>query len=115
MLKAIETVTLVHHESANGQDAYTCFVCRGASWYWQDKTAVENGLRYARVLKCRIPMENAPAGMAATPGDRILRGEKESCTGAEFAALARHYEAATVLDVHRNTYGYNPHYYILGE
>ncbi len=115
MLKAVELVTVIHHTCENGQDAYTCYPVNGASWQWQNRVEVDNGLRFSRVLKCRIPKENAPDGLVVTPGDKVLRGAKETCTGAEFASLARHYEAATVLDARENFFGLCPHYFLQGE
>ena len=114
MVKAVETITVVNHFTEDGEDRYLCTVIRSASWYWQNKTTVNNGLQYARLLKCRIPMENAPSSLQIRPGDKLVKAELDSITGAEFSKLTRLYEGATVLDAHKNTYGYNPHWYVEG-
>lgn len=114
MLKAVETVTVVHRAPGRDGDAYECTVVRGASWYWQERAAVDGGLKEARVLKCRIPAACAPEGLLVEPGDRIAPCELEAVTGAQFAALPRTHGAATVLAVHRNTFGSCPHIYIEG-
>lgn len=114
MLKAVETVTVVNHFTEEGEDRYRCTIIRGASWYWQNKTSVDNGLKYARVLKCRIPLENAPCTLSINPGDKIIRAALDAVTGSDFAKLARLHEGATVLDAHKNTYGPNPHWYVEG-
>lgn len=114
MLNAVETVTVVNHLTEDGKDVYRCTVIRGASWYWQNKVTVDNGLKHARILKCRIPRENTPPGLSINPGDKIVREALESVTGADFAKLTRMYEGATVLDAHKNTYGPNPHWYVEG-
>lgn len=114
MVKAIETVTLVHHLTQNGEDKYTCIVIHGVSWYWQNKTTVDKGLQYARLLKCRIPAENIPDSLVVTPGDKIVKAELPTVTGAEFSKLTRLYEGASILDIHKNLFGANPHVYIEG-
>lgn len=68
------TVTIVHRITENGADRYTCIVVQGASWHWQNKTTVNNGLQYARLLQCRIPLGNQPDGLQAAPGDKIVLG-----------------------------------------
>lgn len=114
MLNAIETITIVHHFIQNGEDEYTCTVIHGASWYWQNKTTVNNGLQYARLLKCRIPMENIPSDLDICPGDKVVKAKLMSITGIDFPKLTRLYEGASILDVHKNLFGMNPHYYIEG-
>lgn len=109
------TVTIVHRIAENGADRYTCTVVRGASWYWQNKTTVNNGLQYARLLQCRIPLENQPDGLQAAPGDKVVLGVLDQVTGKEFAALCRTYEGATILGVHDNNARPGaPHLYIEG-
>ena len=88
---------------------------QGASWYWQNKATVNNGLQYARVLKCRIPLTNQPYGLQVSPGDKVVLGELDKVTGNEFAALCRTHEGAAVLSVHdNNARPCAPHLYIEG-
>lgn len=115
MLGCDRTVTIVHRTAENGTDIYTCTTVQGASWYWQDKTNVDNGLQYARLLKCRIPLANQPAGMQIAPGDKMVLGALAKVSGQEFAALCRTHEGATVLGVHdNNARPCAPHLYIEG-
>ena len=114
MLKAVETVTIVHRVPARDGDKYECCVVHGASWYWQERAAVDSGLKEARILKCRIPITHLSEGFAIEPGDRIAQGELADVTGAQFAALPRTHGAATIMAVHRNTFGTCPHIYIEG-
>lgn len=114
MLKAVETVTVVTHRTKNGEDAYQCFVINGASWYWQNKVSIDNGLKYARILKCRIPLENVSEDFTVKPGDKLVLGALEQVSGSDFAKLTRLHEGATVLDARKNQYGPNQHWYIEG-
>ena len=115
MLGCDKTVTIVHRHAENGTDIYTCTVVQGASWYWLDKTTVNNGLQYARLLKCRIPLANQPVGLRVVPGDKVVLGELAQVTGKEFASLCRTHEGATVLGVHNNNARTcAPHLYIEG-
>ncbi|MGM9594168.1 MAG: DUF6751 family protein [Candidatus Onthomonas sp.] len=119
MLMAQEWVTLVHHIKGPGGDRYTCFACR-ASWHVQNRAAVTTGgLQSARLIRCRVPTgaleaDGLEALAALTPGDKIVRGVISVTDGREFAALARKAESAAVLDIHDNTRGVSPHYYIEG-
>ncbi|OUP00556.1 hypothetical protein B5F36_13760 [Anaerofilum sp. An201] len=114
MLKADQTVTLIHRQGSR-KESYLCTVIPCASWFWKHKAAVgDTGLRSARELHCRIPAQNLPPDLEVEPGDKILLGEMHSISGAEFAALGRTRQAAVVLDVHRNFFGPTPHLYILG-
>lgn len=109
------TVTIVHRTTENGADRYTCTVVQGASWHWQNKTPVNTGLHYPRLLQCRIPLGNQPDGLQAAPGDKIVLGAVGEVTGKEFAALCRTHEGATVLGVHdNNARPCAPHLYIEG-
>lgn len=130
MLKAVETVTIINRTTEKGLDTYHCHILHGVSWYAQNKyTPDTGGLKASKLYKIRIPASlltgyldpdqyTGAAEKAAlwtlAPGDKILLGEKESVTGAEFAALARASTACTVLDVHKNLYGMNPHFYVEG-
>ena len=58
--------------------------------------------------------ENAPSGLRIRPGDKLVKAELDSITGAEFSKLTRMYEGATVLDAHENTFGFSPHWYVEG-
>ena len=119
MLRTEEPLTLVHHIKGADGDTYTCTTVQG-SWYRQNLAAVTaNGLQAARRVRCRVPTWNlGSASLAAlaalVPGDKILRGQADCPDGATFAALGRTQGAATVLDVHDNTRGAFPHYYLEG-
>ena len=109
------TVTIVHRITENGADRYTCTVVQGASWHWQNKTTINNGLQHARLLQCRIPLDNQPDGLQAAPGDKVVLGAVDEVTSKEFAALCRTHEGATVLSVHdNNARPCAPHLYIEG-
>lgn len=116
---ANEPLTLVHHTKSREGDSYACWPFRG-SWYRQNRAAVtQNGLQSAQIVKCRIPcwgLGSTELGRLAAlrPGDKVLRGTLTACDGAAFAALGRTHGAAAVLDVHDNTRGVSPHYYIEG-
>lgn len=110
-----KTVTIVHRITENGSDRYTCTVVHGASWYWQNKTTVNNGLQYARLLKCRIPLACQPDGLQVAPGDKVVLGILDEVSGKEFAALCRKHEGVTVLGANNNnTHTCAPHLYIEG-
>lgn len=110
-----KTVTIVHRISKNGSDSYTCTVVHGASWCWQNKTTVNNGLQYSRLLKCRIPLTCQPDGLQVAPGDKVVLGILDEVSGKEFSALCRTHDGSTVLGVHNNNArSCSPHLYIEG-
>lgn len=117
---ANEPLTLVHHTKTPEGDQYACWPFRG-SWYRQNKvTVTTGGLVAAQLVKCRIPCWGLSSTelsrlAALQPGDKVLRGRLDSCDGAAFAALGRTHGAAVVLDIHDNTRGAAPHYYLEGE
>ena len=127
MLNAIHTITIVNHYTEKGEDKYSCHVIYGASWYWQRKVVVDKGLKFSSLLKCRIPKENAlnyineksfhmdDGKWTLKTGDKIVLTALKEVTGEQFAKLTQTYEGATVLAVHENFLGINPHLYIEGE
>lgn len=131
MLGCTETITAVmrYYDPETRADSYRCRVLQGASWYARSRCATAgNGLQAARLYQVRLPRENAGGycppceydpdaseSWTLRPGDKLARGALPSCTGEEFAALARTREAFTVLDVHDNlSRPANPHLYIEG-
>lgn len=127
MLNAIHTITIVNHYTEKGEDKYNCHIVYGASWYWQRKVVVDKGLKFANLLKCRIPKENMAGYLnekeflvnaenwTLRTGDKVVLAALETVTGEQFARLTKTYEGATVLAVHKNFFGINPHLYIEGE
>ncbi len=61
----------------------------------------DKGISFARVIECRIPVENAPADFVPRAGDLLLRGV--SPADAETAVCLKHtHHAATIQAVHDN-------------
>ena len=118
MLNANETITVIHHTRTADGDTYTCHTFTG-SWFAQLRSAVTTGgLQSARTVRARIPAAPDSAGAALlrtfAPGDRMIRGKRETCTAREFAALGRTGEGFSVLDIHDNTRAIPPHFYLEG-
>lgn len=73
-----------------------------ASWCAKSESALtDKGISFARVIECRVPVENAPADFVPRAGDLLLRGV--SPADAETAVCLKHtHHAATIQAVHDN-------------
>lgn len=72
---------------------------------WFEKSVSEltdKGLAFAKVIECRIPVENAPAGFLPRENDLILRGSPPGGESLTAPVLKHTYGAATVKAVHDN-------------
>lgn len=72
------------------------------SWYAKSvSNLTDKGLAFAKVIECRIPVENAPDGFTPRESDMILRG---SVSGDNLTAsvLKHTHGAATIKGVHDN-------------
>ena len=72
------------------------------SWFAKSVSEMtDKGLSFAKVIECRIPVENAPAGFLPRENDMILRGTPEG-SGLTASVLKHTYGAATIRAVHDN-------------
>ena len=72
---------------------------------WFEKSVSEltdKGLAFAKVIECRIPVENAPAGFLPRENDLILCGSPPEGENLTAPVLKHTYGAATVKAVHDN-------------
>lgn len=130
MLKATETATVINRTTENGSDVYFCHILYGVSWYTQNRYQPETGgYKAAKVHKIRIPLSllqgyvdpeeyrtaTDKTGLwTLAQGDKIVLGEIEQITGAEFSALARTETVCVVNNVCKNLYGLNRHIFVEG-
>lgn len=72
---------------------------------WFEKSVSEltdKGLAFAKVIECRIPVENAPPGFLPRENDRLLHGSLPEDKILTAPVLKHTYGAATVRAVHDN-------------
>ncbi len=72
------------------------------SWYAKSVSELtDKGLAFAKVIECRLPVENAPPGFLPQEKDMILRGTLEG-SGLTASVLKHTHGAATIRAVHDN-------------
>lgn len=87
----------------DANDRVTDAVPVTGSWFEKSVSELtDKGLAFAKVVACRIPVENAPDGFAPRENDLILRGSLPEGASLTAAALKHTLGAATVKAVHDN-------------
>lgn len=85
-------------------------ILRGVSWTHKTvSSAADKGALLSKVVVCRIPLENAPAGFVAKDGAMLVCGVLEA-EGLTDASLKHQYGAVTVKAVSDNRDGLAPHW-----
>lgn len=73
------------------------------SWYAKSVSEMtDKGLSFAKVIVCRLPVENAPPGFLPRENDMILYGSPPEGENLTAATLKHTHGAATVRAVHDN-------------
>ena len=117
MLACNETCTLYHknYDPDTRLDVWTATILTGVSWYAkQGVTAGENGLNSADTLIVRIPVEAAPEGLSASPGDLMVKGENGPIASPRELAGKERYTVTAFRDNRRGPSALH-HYKIEGE
>ncbi len=86
----------------DANDRVTQVITIKGSWFEKSVSELtDKGLSFAKIIACRIPVENAPDGFTPRAGDMLLRGAPPA-DAQTAAALKRAHGAATVKAVRDN-------------
>ncbi len=90
--------------------AESSVILQGVSWTHKTvSSAADKGALLSKVVICRIPVENAPAGFVAKEGAMLVRGALEM-TGLTDSSLKHQHGAVTIKAVSDNRDGLAPHW-----